>query len=160
MTIQDAIKLLAGNGDRRSLSVGASGAGIVCKVKELDGLNCVCEPVDGSADITDVRLVADDAEDGFVLVPAVDSYVVVEMINATAGYLGMVSKVTEVYWKVGTVLVSVNNQGVLIQKGNDTMKQILTLLIEAIQVVVVLQGSNPDYAKLTQALTKVNNLTR
>jgi hypothetical protein len=160
MTIQDAIKLLAGNGDRRSLSVGASGAGIVCKIKEVDGLNCVCEPVDGSADIMDVRLVADDAEDGFVLVPAVDSYVVVEMINATAGYLGMVSKVTEVYWKSGTAEHSMTSSGHLIKKDDDTLKEVLTLIVESVQQVVVMYGNNPDYVKLAEALLKINNILR
>ena len=43
---------------------------------------------------------------------------------------------------------------------NDTMKEVMTLIIEAVQQIVVLQGNNPNYVKLTQALVKVNNLLR
>ncbi len=46
----------------------------------------------------------------------------------------------------------------LVQKGADTLKQALTLIVEAVQPIVVLYGNNPVYAKLTQALAKINNL--
>lgn len=50
--------------------------------------------------------------------------------------------------------------GLLLKKGSDTLKQALTLIVEAVQQVVVLYGNNPDYAKLAQALVKINNLLK
>lgn len=58
----------------------------------------------------------------------------------------------------GTVVYKWNRNGFLQQKGSDTLKQILVLITEAVQQVVVLYGNNPDYTKLTQALTKINNI--
>ncbi len=42
--------------------------------------------------------------------------------------------------------------------NGDSLKDILTLILKAVQPILVLYGNNPDYAKLTQALTKINNL--
>ena len=45
-----------------------------------------------------------------------------------------------------------------LSKGSDTLKDALTLLIEAVQQIMVIYGNNPDFSKLSQAQTKVNNL--
>lgn len=152
LTIKEIVKQLA--------SDGGEYYGKVCKVKSVNGLVCDCEPVDGDADILDVRLIADESDEFFVLVPAVDSIVVVEFITKEAAYISMVSKISEIKFKIGETYYSATDEGFLIKKNADTLKQILTLIIEAVQVVLVLQGNNPDYVKLTQALTKVNNLLR
>lgn len=151
MTIADAIRQLAGKGSMQQL---------VCTVVERNGFTCTCQPLDGSTAIPDVRIVAHDEKDGFVLIPAVGSIVVVAMLNDKAGLVVMQSEVEEVYWKAGNTTYSATAAGHLIKKGNDTLKQALTLMIEAVQKIVVLQGTNPDYAKLQQALNKVNNILR
>jgi len=132
----------------------------VCTVKSVDGLTCVCEPIDGDAEILDVRLVADEDEQLFVLVPKVDSVVVVSFLTKEAGFVSMVSKIDEVKFKIGQTFYSANSDGFLIKKGNDTLKQIVQMVIESIQQIVVLYGNNPDYSKLAQALIKLNNLLR
>jgi hypothetical protein len=152
LTIKEIVTQLA--------SDGGEYYGKVCLVKSVDGLVCDCEPVDGDADILDVRLIADDSEEFFVLVPAVGSIVIVEFLTKEASYVSMVSKVSEVKYKIGTAYYSTTEAGFLIQKGNDTMKQALVLIIEAVQQIVVMYGNNPDYLKLTQAMTKINNLLR
>ena len=45
-----------------------------------------------------------------------------------------------------------------IKNNSVSVKTIITEIIQAVQQIVVLQGNNPDYAKLTQALTDTNNL--
>jgi phage baseplate assembly protein gpV len=55
----------------------------------------------------------------------------------------------------GGITVSIGDKYKLM-KGSDTLKQILTLIVEAVQATVVLQGNNPDAAKLSQALGKIN----
>jgi phage baseplate assembly protein V len=45
-----------------------------------------------------------------------------------------------------------------INVGDDSLKDALTLIIQAVQQIVVMYGNNPDYTKLSEALTKVNNI--
>ncbi len=66
---------------------------------------------------------------------------------------------SEIKSVVGTSEFTIDD-GFLMQKGSDTLKQILTLIVEAVQPIVVIYGNNPVYAKLTQALTKINNLLK
>jgi dihydroorotate dehydrogenase len=132
----------------------------VCKVTAVNGLSCECEPIDGDTAITEVRLIADESTEFFVLVPAVGSIVMVNFLSNTDAYVSMVSKVTEVKYKIGNVYYSANSSGFLLQKDSDTLKQILTLMVEACEKILVLQGNNPDYVKLTQAKIKINNLLR
>ncbi len=152
LTIKEIIRQLADD--------GSEVYGKVCKVTEVNGMVCNCSPIDEDADIIDVRLVADESTEFFVLVPAVDSYVVVQFLSKETAYISMVSKVTEVKYKIGESYYSVTDDGFLLQKGNDTLKQILTLIIQSQQQIMVMYGNNPDYAKLTQAQNKTNNLLR
>ena len=41
---------------------------------------------------------------------------------------------------------------------DDSLKDALTLIIQAVQQIVIMYGNNPDYTKLSEALTKVNNI--
>lgn len=132
----------------------------VCKVVSVDGFSCVVDPIDGDTRIEDVRLIADETDEFFVLIPKVESIVVVSFLTQNSAYVSMVSEVIEVKYKIGTALYSMTEAGFLLQKGNDTLKQAIILVIEAVQQIVVMQGNNPNYAKLTQALNKINNLLR
>jgi hypothetical protein len=152
LTVKEILKDLGKNKDEVH--------GVVCTVKSVNGMKCECLPVNGNAPIKDVRLVADDSTKKYVLVPKVGSMVVVEFLNNAAGYVAMVSEITEVLIKIGTVYYSMNDEGFLLKKGSDTLKDILKLIVEAMQVIVVMQGNNPDYGKLTQAMLKINNLLR
>ena len=50
------------------------------------------------------------------------------------------------------------DEHLLVEKDGDTLKQALTLIVEAVQPIVVIYGNNPIYSKLSEALTKINNL--
>ena len=112
--------------------------------------------------VDDARLRAVVADGNkVVLVPKVDSIVVVGMLENSDEYVVlMVSEVTEVLYLVGEVEMSVNAAGILFKKENDTLKEILTLIIEAIEPIIVLEGRNPDRVKLATAKAKNNNLLR
>jgi hypothetical protein len=166
MSIQQMLQILANNGEEIYSKV--------CKVKAVNGLVCDCTPIDGDADIFDVRMIAHDSTKFFVMIPKVDSYVVVNFLNKQAAFISMVSEITEIKFKIGTTYYSADDTGFLIKKDNDTMKEMIQLMlethqltIEAVQQIVVLYGNNPDYSKLVQgltkkgqALTKMNNLLR
>ncbi|HMO63294.1 MAG TPA: hypothetical protein PKC39_14510 [Ferruginibacter sp.] len=152
MNLKEIVRELIKDGDEERA--------IVCKVTAVNGMRCECEPVNGNAPILDVRLVADEADKVFVVVPKVNSLVVVEFFNNSAGYVSMVSEVSEVLCKTGDSWYSMTDEGFLIKRGNDSLKDILSLIIQAVNKIVVLNGTNPDYAKLVQANNKLNNLMR
>lgn len=157
LTIKELIKQLAGTGGQKSTSQGYIK---ICFVISVDGLSCDCRPVNGDADIDDVRLVANEKEEFFVLIPKAGSIVIVESTTQGVSYVSMVSEISEVKYKIGDSFYSVTQAGHLVQKGDDTLKQVLTMIVEAVQQIVVMYGNNPDYVKLTEAMTKINNLLR
>ncbi len=110
--------------------------------------------------IDDVRLKSMvKAGNKLVIVPEDDSFVLIGKIANSEEYVVVsVDEVKEIKWKIGTVEMNVDSDGVEMKKGADSLKEILTNIIQACQVIVVAQGNNPDYTKLATALTKTNNL--
>jgi len=70
---------------------------IVCTVKSVDLTKntCYCSPINGDADLVGVRLIADN-QTGFLLIPEVDSIVVVSFLSDSSAFVSMVSKVSEI----------------------------------------------------------------
>ena len=97
---------------------------------------------------------------GVQVFPAVGSVVLVKRINDTEYLVNMYSDVESVVMQVADKTYTLNNEGHLIAgtNGTDTLLQVITLVIEAVTQIAVLYGNNPDYAKLSQALEKVNNI--
>lgn len=96
-----------------------------------------------------------------VFIPSVNSAVLVGMIDNSDEYVVLsVDEISEVLYIVGTTKYSVDLNGFLIQRGSDTLKQAITLLIESIEPIIIIEGRNPDLIKLAQAKTKINNLLR
>lgn len=92
---------------------------VLCTVKSVDTTNniCDCEPIDGSADLLEVRLMAQN-DTGFLIIPKVNSVVVVTMINKYTGYVAMFSEVEKIYLngdnydglvKIGDLVDKLNN---------------------------------------------------
>lgn len=151
MNLKEILKEILGEREEEIYS-------LPCRVKSVDGFNCVCSPINGDPDILDVRLVADDeSEDKYVLIPKVNSVVLVAFLNNNAGYLAMVSEVDSVFYKNGDTVFEVTEK-FLIKKGDDTLKEALQLIVEAMQQILVLQGNGPNYTKLSQAMGKINNI--
>lgn len=132
----------------------------LCIVDRVEDMTCDCKPVNGDAMLPDVRLVAADSDQHYVLIPEAGSAVIVCWQDAGMSYVAMVSSVKEVRYRIGTTYHSMTENGHLIQKGNDTLKDILSLIVEAVNKIVVVQGNNPDYTKLAKASIKINNLLR
>ena len=84
--IKKAIKGLSETGDEVY--------SILCTVKSVDltAKTCYCLPVSGDADITDVSLIV-NAQTGFMIIPTVESKVLVTMQNESTGYVGMYSQI-------------------------------------------------------------------
>lgn len=94
--IKEAIQRLAAPSNEQVYSVA-------CRVTEVDETLRVCsvEPLNGDAMLYDVRLQAvQEAADGVVIVPAVDSWVVVTFLGDNDGYVAATSTVSKVLWTV------------------------------------------------------------
>jgi hypothetical protein len=102
----------------------------ICKVLSVDGHLCDCEPIDGTADVLDVRLQTSSAS-GALIVPAIDSFVIIEFINKTQAYVAMCSEVEEIIFlggdnggvvKVSDLVDKLNN----LENDLNTLKNIMT----------------------------------
>ena len=116
----------------------------------------------GNEPMPDVRLksVVKDGNE-FFAIPAVGSMVHVGVIDNSREHIVIcVSEITEIVCKIDGINYSVTGDGYLIKKGDDTLRDALTLLIEAVQQIIVIQGRGPDLVKLQQSLDKVQNLLR
>lgn len=61
----------------------------------LTDMTCYCIPVNGDADMKDVRLIAQN-DPGFLIVPKVGSVVGVSILDSGTGYVSMTSEVSEI----------------------------------------------------------------
>jgi hypothetical protein len=104
---------------------------LVCTVSavSLADLTCTCTPLNGDADLLDVRLMSQSAN-GFLILPSVDSIVIVSSIDNRTYYVSMFSEVDEIQLNGDTYdgLVKV---GDLVTKLN-TIENKLNALITAI----------------------------
>jgi len=113
-----------------------------------------------ASSVDDVRLKSIVAAGNkVILIPKVGSIVLVGSIENSDEYVVLaVHEIDEVQMLIDNVIYKVDANGFLFQKDNDTLKQVIQLIIEAVQAIIVMQGTNPDRAKLSQAMNKLNNL--
>lgn len=145
-------KVLSINETDNTAEVQLDGGGVIDDVQlrsvVKSGNKVVCYPKQNS-----VVLIASiqKSEEYFVVgVEEVDKIVVVkDDLNITI--------TNEVNVVKNGLTFKVGNK-VKVEKGADNLKDAIVKIIEATQQIVVLQGNNPDYAKLSTALTKINNL--
>lgn len=120
----DAIRILAGTYKMIFASM------VVCSVKSVDlpTRTCICSPLSGanSSDLTNVQLMA-EVEDGLLLIPAIDSTVIVCYSIRNAPYIALFSAVQKV------ILVSVD--GIQFQGGEFGGLVISSNLVERLNII-------------------------
>lgn len=126
---------------------------ILCKVASVDTTNntCDCEPIDESADLLDVRLMSQSST-GFLIIPKVDSIVVVTMMNKYTGYVSLYSEVEEIQLngKNFKGLVKIEDLVTKINNLEDLVNNILTTL-KATTIPLAPSGTYP-FASLYTSL--------
>lgn len=72
---------------------------IVCTVTSVDALTktCHCTPVGDYAEALDVKIIADNTKDGFIMYPTVNSTVIIDFTAEGMPYISMVSQVDEIH---------------------------------------------------------------
>lgn len=135
---------------------------LLATVQSVDETEMTCTLFDDDIEIYDVRLrPVLNGNESLTLFPKVGSYVLAVKIEDTEEW--MVIACDEIdKWRlvIGETVIEQSSEGLLIKKQEDTLKEVIQLIIEAVQQIVVLQGTNPDYVKLTQALSKAQNILR
>ncbi len=138
---------------------------LVAKVTEVDEAARVCsvEPLNGDAAIFDVRLQAQESgADGVVLIPAVDSWVVVTFLSKETAYVAKCSQVDKVIWTVEKQNVEFTKDGFSLQSEQanfaDQVTKMLDTLDALIQTLTEFQlatNMGPTIAVMPQIITKL-----
>ena len=113
----------------RELAGVENAFGVVCTVKSVNESDrlCDCTPVDGGADILEVKLMA-NIDKGFYVIPKVGSFVIVSKTSPSAGYIAMFSEVDNIEFN------GKNFDG-LVKIASQTTK--LNLLVTELQAELV-----------------------
>jgi hypothetical protein len=117
--------------------------------------------VEGETALLDVRLLAviDNLTSKVLIKPKEGSKVVVGFLHNSEkkAFVTSYSEIEEVIILRGNVLFRVKEKFEM-KVGNDSIKDVLRLVIEAVLQIFILYGNNPAYLKLQQALQKLNNI--
>lgn len=117
----------------RALMVSAVSAKVISV--DQDAGTCDVKPITGGADILDVRLRVDDGNiKGHIIYPEVGSLVLVAPIDNDNAhyYVAMFSEVAEVRYLIDDTRLIADKNGVIIAKGGDGLREVLTELVTQI----------------------------
>lgn len=140
--IKKAVKKLADTGEEVY--------SILCRVDSIDltAKTCYCLPLDGGADISDVSLIC-DAKTGFMIIPTLQSIVMVTMQNKSTGFVGMFSQVDFIHLN-GSNFSGIVKVTELVQKLNA---------LEAFENTVIAAKNLIAAAAISAPTTPVTNAT-
>jgi hypothetical protein len=131
-------------------------------VIELNNDDTVKIELSGGGVIDDARLKSVVASGSkFLLIPKVGSTVQIGAIENSEEYVVVaVHEITAMKVIIEATTYVIDSHGFELRKQNDTLKNILINIVEACEKILVLQGNNPDYVKLSTAKTSINNLLK
>lgn len=133
----------------------------VCEVLEVNTQEITVDvkPIDGTAEIFDVRLQAESETGGLVIFPKVGSMVLVVFLNKNNASVVNTSEITKYELKIensellidkDAFLVKIENvefqidqEGFLLKKENETLKKLMSDLIKAIKLMKFTTNNGP-----------------
>lgn len=105
----------------------------LCQVKDIDEAErtCTCSPVNGDADILEVRLQASmNSEKGFVLFPKKDSFVYVGFFNKHSGIVVLTDEIDKAEITIQNTTMVMDQDGVVFNGGDNKGMVILDKIID------------------------------
>lgn len=134
---------------------------IVQSVNEIE-MTCTLYDEETELEYYDVRLrPVIDGNEGLIVFPKTGTWCLAARLENTDEWMVIgCSEVDKWQLKIGETTIEQDAAGLLIKKQNDTLRQAVELIIEAVMKIIVIQGQNPDYVKLQQALAKIQNLLK
>ena len=133
-------------------------------VKEVDSEEFTCVLYDEERDLEypGVRLrPVVDGNEGNVLFPKVGTWALAIRVEDDEDWVVVsVGEIEKWRLSIDHAVIEQDSSGLLVKKNADTLRDALDLLIDAVSVIVILQGTSPDYAKLAQAKVKIDNILK
>jgi hypothetical protein len=125
----------------------------IAKVKAVEGAKCTVERVLDNKEIKDVRLnVTVNVDEGLVIVPVVDSYVLITNIDGDKWFASQFGAVEKIVLNM--------SETITINGGGENLKSVLSDFIDEVAKIIVVQGTNPNVTALNdikQRLSKLMN---
>jgi hypothetical protein len=124
----------------------------ICKVDSIDSdLNtCEASPIDGDAQLLDVKLTATEGnQKGFIVIPEVGSNVIVTFIDKDTSFVSMCTEIESVVFNGGSNGGLINIETLISELGKNN------LILEAIKNIVsspIPEAGNGAPSALGQAL--------
>lgn len=132
-----------------------------CEVVSVDKTKGTCTVSDETLQYTDVRLTAiiEENAKAFFLYPKVGSQVLVSPINEdlTKLYVEAYAEIESMEVQVETTQFTIDKDGFLLQKENETLKALLIDLIEAIENQSYAVSTTGSATAQTGSTTLLNN---
>jgi hypothetical protein len=149
--------------DERAARVGPQPT-MLATVRDVNITEATCVLYDAETNLEyyDVRLrPVIDGSESLTVFPKKNSWCLAARIEGTDEWMVLACSIIDTWrLKIGEALIEQNATGLQIKKQNDSLLDALEMIIQAVMKVAVVQGTNPDYAKLQQALTKIQNILR
>lgn len=137
---------------------------VFATVLNLDpiALTCTLENDDGTVQYPMVRLrPAIDGLESITLFPKIGTWCIAVRIENDQDWMAIAFGEID-GWKLttGNSVMRIDDNGFLVKNGTDNLHDAISLIITAVSQIMVAYGNNPDYLKLQQAQTMVDNLLK
>lgn len=112
--------------------------GVVCRVKSINIMERTCEvePINGDPNLFDVKLQADiSRKDGLVIIPVINSNVVVCFLNETAAIVVLTSEIEKTEVKISDKTMVLSSKGLSVKSNVSDLKTELNKLIDEIDML-------------------------
>ncbi|RTL47461.1 MAG: hypothetical protein EKK39_14245 [Sphingobacteriales bacterium] len=127
---------------------------ILAKVVAVDELNYTCDlQDDDGTQFYGIRLrPVLDGNEAVTQFPSIGTWAIAVRIESDEDWMLLTAgQIDKIRVSIGAATFQITNQGFLLQNGAAEMWQAFSLLFQALEKIVVLQGTNIDYVKLEQS---------
>ncbi|HHT9079463.1 hypothetical protein [Flavobacterium psychrophilum] len=134
----------------------------VCEVLEINEVEKTVDvkPIDGTAEIFDVRLQAESETGGLVLFPKKGSNVLVVFINKNSAAVVNTSEIEKIDLVIEGVELKIDKEGFLLKKENETLKRLMSDLLKAIKQMKFTVATTGTAAAQTGSTLVMTNLAQ
>lgn len=132
----------------------------ICEVLEVNTNDKIIDvkPIDGTAEIFNVRLQAESETGGLVLTPKVGSMVLVVFLNKNNAAVVNTSAIEKFSLQISPCMFEVDSTGFLLKKENETLKKLMADLIGAVKNLSFTVSTTGTAAAQTGTTTALTNL--
>lgn len=128
-------------------------------VKSVSETQCIVVDEDFEYDVR-LQVVLDGTEAQTVYPKVGAQALAIRIENSQEWYMVACSELDKWRLSIAQAVIEQDANGLQISKGTNNLKDALIALIEGVEQIVVLQGTNPNYVKIAQAKTKINAILR